>query len=49
MKGTGEIADQIKQTFQLFARRYGLDKKPPALDCSKFLRPRPTTGQLRLF
>jgi DNA repair photolyase len=49
MKGTGEIADQIKQTFQLFARRYGLDKKMLALDCSKFERPKPTSGQLRLF
>jgi DNA repair photolyase len=49
MKGTGEIADQIQQTFQLFARRYGLDQKQPALDCSNFERPKPTTGQLRLF
>ena len=49
MKGTGEIADQIKQTFQVFARRYGLDQKQEPLDCSKFQVPKPTTGQLRLF
>lgn len=49
MKGTGEIADQIKQTFRLFARRFGLSQRLSLLDCSKFQRPKPTSGQLRLF
>jgi DNA repair photolyase len=49
MRGTGEYAEQIKQTFQVFARRYGLDKKPPPLDVSQFRSPRPSSGQLSLF
>lgn len=49
MRGTGEIADQIAQTFRVFARRFGLDKKPAPLDVSQFRRPQPSSGQLRLF
>ena len=50
MRGEGLMAEQIKQTFQVFASRYGLDAqkatrwKPPA-----FRPPRLTAGQLRLF
>jgi DNA repair photolyase len=49
MRGTGEFARQIRQTFTVFARRYQLDGIPPALDASHFRRPQPTSGQLRLF
>jgi DNA repair photolyase len=49
MRGTGQIADQIKQTFKLFARKHGLDKSLPALSTDHFIRPQPTSGQLRLF
>lgn len=49
MKGRGEIAEQIRRTFQVFSRRYGLDKTPDPLDASQFQRPVPSSGQLRLF
>ena len=45
MKGTGVIAEQIRDMFLLFARRLGLDKPFPAVDCSQFRPP----GQMWLF
>lgn len=49
MRGTGQIADQIKQTFKLFARKFGLDHSFPRPSADHFVRPQPTSGQLRLF
>ncbi|MFO0866743.1 MAG: radical SAM protein [Gemmataceae bacterium] len=49
MKGTGEIADQIERTFEVFAKRFGLDGDMPPLDVSQFRRPTPTSGQGWLF
>ena len=49
MRGTGEIAAQIEQTFRVFAKKHGLDGKLPPLDCSQFRSPRSSSGQLRLF
>jgi DNA repair photolyase len=49
MKGRGEIAEQIRRTFKVFARRYGLDKNNEPLDKSQFRRPTPTSGQGWLF
>lgn len=49
MRGSGPLADQIHQTFQVFARRYGLDQRPEPLDLSSFRPPRSSSGQLRLF
>jgi len=49
MRGTGNLAEQINQTFHVFAKRYQLDKKLEPLDSTAFVPPRPTTGQLRLF
>jgi len=52
LRGTGEYADHLSNTFKLFAQRYGLNGRPPALDVSKFKRPmpRPTpVAQLTLF
>lgn len=49
MRGTGQIAEQIKQTFKLFARKHRLDKSLPKLSAEHFIRPRPSSGQLRLF
>lgn len=49
MAGTGVVADQIRQTFQLFATKYGLRQNYPSLDASGFRRPTPKSGQLRLF
>ncbi|MCG8450435.1 MAG: PA0069 family radical SAM protein, partial [Pirellulales bacterium] len=49
MRGTGAIAEQIHDTFQFFAKRYGLTKKLPPLDVSQFQPPRATSGQQWLF
>jgi hypothetical protein len=49
MRGTGAIAEQIEQTFRVFAKKHGLDQQRPPLDASNFRPPRPTGGQLRLF
>lgn len=50
MRGTGLIADQIAQTFKVFAAKYGLDNsKLTPLDCSQFRPPKSASGQLTLF
>jgi DNA repair photolyase len=49
MKGRGEIAEQIGNTFQLFAAKHGLLRKPEPLDCSQFRPPLPPNGQRWLF
>jgi DNA repair photolyase len=49
MRGTGQMAEQIKQTFKLFARKQGLDRPLKELSTEHFVRPVPTGGQLRLF
>jgi DNA repair photolyase len=49
MRGQGLMAEQIKQTFQVFARRYGLDGPKAPLETGHFRPPRLTAGQLRLF
>jgi len=49
MRGTGEIADQISQTFRVFAARYGLDRTIDHLETAGFRSPKPSSGQLRLF
>ncbi len=48
-RGSGHYADQIRQTFEVFARRNRLQRPLPELDFSQF-RPRARPdGQLRLF
>ena len=49
MSGSGPIADQIHQTFKVFARRNGLDGKYVPLDASQFQPPKSSSGQMRLF
>lgn len=49
MRGSGLIADQIAQTYKVFCRKHGLDRKLPELDFSQFTPPTPKGGQLRLF
>jgi DNA repair photolyase len=50
MRGTGLIADQIAQTFKVFAAKYGLDNsKLTPLDCSQFRPPKSASGQMSLF
>ena len=47
--GEGQIADQIAQTFRVFAKKLGLDQKVPPLETKFFKPPTPSSGQLRLF
>jgi len=49
MVGSGEIAQQIKNMFRLFKRKYNLDAKLPPLNCELFEPPQSDSGQLRLF
>lgn len=49
MRGSGEIANQLRQTFEVFAHKYGLDKKQPPLSTKHFRHPTSSSGQLRLF
>ncbi|MGE5191638.1 MAG: PA0069 family radical SAM protein [Deltaproteobacteria bacterium] len=49
MRGSGLIAEQIDQTFRLFARKHHLDRPMPDLDYTQFRPPVPKSGQLRLF
>jgi DNA repair photolyase len=48
-RGHGPIADQIAQTFRVFARKFQLDRARPALNTRHFRPPTPSSGQLRLF
>jgi DNA repair photolyase len=49
MGGKGLLADQIRQMFRTFAAKYGLARKLPPQDSSRFRPPVPRSGQLRLF
>ncbi len=49
MTGTGIMAEQIRQLFRLFAKKYGLDQRLPPYDCSRFRPPRDKNGQRSLF
>jgi DNA repair photolyase len=49
MTGTGFMADQIRQVFDVFARRLGLDGGLPPYDSSRFHPPPDASGQGRLF
>ena len=48
-RGTGAYADQIAQSFAVFRRKHGLDRKLPDYDTTKFTPPQLASGQLRLF
>jgi DNA repair photolyase len=49
MTGEGPMAQQIRQLFKLFVRRFGLDGDLPDYDVNKFRPPRPRSGQGWLF
>jgi DNA repair photolyase len=49
MRGAGNYAQGIANTFAVFRRKFGLEGPLTPLDESKFRPPRPTSGQLRLF
>lgn len=49
MRGTGPLAQQIDETFQVFSRRAGLSQPLPRLNAEHFRPPASVSGQLRLF
>jgi DNA repair photolyase len=49
MRGRGPIADQIRDTFRMFARKYELDGDRTRLSTEHFRRPTPSSGQGWLF
>jgi DNA repair photolyase len=49
MRGGGSYAEQIAQTFRVFAHKHGLDRSAAELDSTQFRPPKAATGQLRLF
>jgi len=49
MRGEGLIAEQIKQTFHVFAKRYGLNGPKDPLETRNFRPPPSASGQRRLF
>jgi DNA repair photolyase len=49
MRGEGDYADGIAQTFKVFSRKLGLDRGYPSLDTSRFQPPQSPDGQKRLF
>jgi DNA repair photolyase len=48
-RGTGPLAEQIAQTFQVFSGKFGFRQEPLVLNSGDFRPPMPTRGQLRLF
>ena len=48
MRGSGPVADQIRQMFKVMRVKLGYSELP-ALDCTQFAAPLPSKGQLRLF
>jgi DNA repair photolyase len=49
MRGIGPMAEQIRQAFEVFAHKHGLDGPLPPMDTTQFRPPRSNDGQLRLF
>jgi len=48
-RGRGKYAEQIKQTFDVFRAKHGLNGKLPPLDTTLFERPQRNDGQMTLF
>ena len=49
MRGSGQIADQIRNLFKVFCRKFLLDQPLPTLNCELFKPPTSSNGQMRLF
>jgi DNA repair photolyase len=49
MSGRGEIAEQIRRVFDVFAARHHLDGDLPDFNRAAFRQPKPTSGQMQLF
>jgi DNA repair photolyase len=49
MRGSGEMADQIRKLFKVFAAKYQLDQRLPKHKTDAFIPPSTTSGQQWLF
>lgn len=49
MRGDGEIADQVRKLFRVFAKRFGLEANLPSHNCDSFRRSTQDGRQLTLF
>jgi hypothetical protein len=49
MRGGGAYADGVEASFDLFAKKFGLDQPWTPLDCSQFTPPKIPGGQQTLF
>jgi DNA repair photolyase len=49
MRGTGEYAEQIEQSFKIFRKKFGLDRRSQDYDHTQFRPPRSSSGQGMLF
>ena len=49
MRGAGPYSEGLESTFDLFAKKFGLDKPWTPLDCSQFRPPKMPGRQMRLF
>ena len=49
MRGVGHYAEGVRQTFEVFVRKLGLDQPWPELDTTQFVPPKLPGQQLRLF
>jgi hypothetical protein len=47
--GTGQIAELIASTFDLWTRKLGFNQEHGQLNAADFIPPPPSSGQLRLF
>jgi DNA repair photolyase len=48
-RGTGNIAELVADTFQLWTKKLKIDADSPPLNCDAFQPPKVTSGQLRMF
>lgn len=49
MSGQGVIAEQVREMFKVFSKKFAFVDDLPQRDCSSFEPPLPESGQLRLF
>ena len=49
MRGEGPYSEGLESTFDLFAKKFSLDKPWTPLDCSQFRPPKMPGGQKTLF
>jgi hypothetical protein len=49
MRGSGQVAEQVRNLFRVFTQKYNLDHSLPPYDFDLFQPPKTIDRQLRLF